>query len=86
MKTTHILSWLFGIAVFATGILNMILVHFVPGVIYLFIALIYFPPLNAIFRERFGFEIPPLVKAILGIMLIMFTLGVSDLGEMIDKL
>lgn len=86
MKATHILSWLFGIAVFATGILNMILVHFVPGLVYLFLALFYLPPVNEMLRAKFGFSIPPLLKIILGIILIQFTLGVSDLGDMIDKL
>lgn len=86
MKTKQVLSWLFGLAVFATGILNMILVHMVPGIVYLLLALIYFPPLNEILRARFGFTIPLLVKVILGIILIIFTLGVSDLGDMIDKL
>lgn len=86
MKTTHILSWLFGMAVFVTGILNMVLVHFVPGFVYLFLAMVYFPPANEMFRAKFGFAIPQLVKIILGIILIMFTLGVSDLGDMIDKL
>ncbi len=85
-KTLHVLKWLFGLAVFAAGILNMILVHFVPGIVYLLLALIYFPPVNTMLRARFGFAVPPLVKGILGIILIMFTLGVSDLGGMIDKL
>jgi hypothetical protein len=82
----HIMSWLFGIAVLVVGLLNVFLVHPVPGVVYLLLSLVYFPPTNDLLRERFGFYIPLLVKIILGIVIILFTLGVSDLGQMIDDL
>jgi hypothetical protein len=81
----NIISWIFGIAIFAIGVLNVFLVHPVPGVIYLLLSFVYFPPANAILKKRFGFSIPLVVKIILGIVIIMFTLGVSDLGDMIDK-
>jgi hypothetical protein len=71
---------------FAIGLLNVFLVHPVPGIIYLLLSFLYFPPANSILRKRFGFSIPLVVKIILGIVIIMFTLGVSDLGDMIDKL
>ncbi|MEJ8803312.1 hypothetical protein [Pontibacter sp. H249] len=79
-------SWLFGIVVLVVGVLNIVLVHPVPGTVYLLLSLVYFPPANTYFRQKLGFSIPLLVKIILGIILIMFTLGVSDLGDMIDKL
>jgi hypothetical protein len=79
-----IIGWLFGAVVLAVGILNIFLVHPVPGVVYLLLSLLYFPPANAVLRKRFGFSIPLVVKIILGIFIIMFTLGVSDLGDMID--
>jgi len=82
--SSHIISWIFGIAVFAIGILNLVLVHPVPGFVYIILSFVYFPPANAIFRNRFGFSIPPVVKNFLGILIILFTLGVSDLGDMID--
>jgi hypothetical protein len=62
----------------------MILVHPVPGVIFLFLSFPYFPPVNDMFRKRFVFSIPVVVKILLGIVIIWFTLGVSDLGDMID--
>ena len=77
-------GWIFGIVFLTVGILNMFLVHLVPGVAYLLLSFIYFPPSNAYIRKTFGFSIPPVVKIILGIFIIMFTLGVSDLGDMID--
>ena len=79
------ISWIFGIIVLAIGVLNLILVHPVPGIVYLLLSLIYLLPANADLKKRYGFSIPLVVKIILGIVIIMFTLGVSDLGDMIDK-
>jgi hypothetical protein len=44
----------------------------------------YFPSVNNVLRKRVGFTIPPVVKIILGIFITWFTLGISDLGDMID--
>ena len=77
-----IINWIFGIAFFAIGVLNVFLVHPVPGVFYLLLSFVYFPPANAILKERFGFSIPLVVKLILGLVIVWFTLGVSDLAEM----
>ncbi|MHC2991604.1 hypothetical protein OB13_08420 [Pontibacter sp. HJ8] len=79
-------GWIFGLVVLTVGILNMFLVHPVPGIAYLLISLVYLPPANAYLRKKFGFSFPLVVKIALGIVLFMFTLGVSDLGDMIDKL
>jgi hypothetical protein len=86
VRISHIISWLFGTTVLAIGVLNLILVHSVPGAVYLLLSLVYFPPANAMLKKRFGFSIPIVVKILLGIVIIMFTLGVSDLGDMIDSL
>lgn len=77
-------GWLFGTLVLAVGIANLVLVHPVPGFAYVFVSLLYFPSANTALRERFGFSIPAMVKVLLGVALVMFTLGVSDLGDMID--
>ncbi|WP_161890677.1 hypothetical protein [Pontibacter russatus] len=79
-------GWAFGLVVLTIGVLNILLVHPVPGIVYLLLSLVYLPPANAIFRKKAGFPIPLVVKLLLGIVIIMFTLGVSDLGDMIDKL
>lgn len=83
-KTSAITGWIFGLIVFVIGVLNMILVHPVPALIYLLLSFIYFPPANTMFRKKFGFTIPPLLKIMLGVFIIWFTLGISDLGDMID--
>ncbi len=79
-----IMGWGFGLAVLATGLFNIILIHPVPGIIYLLLSIIYFPFTNVFLRKKFGFSIPIFVKYILAIFIILFTLGVSDLGDMID--
>lgn len=86
VMAAHISSWIFGIAVFAVGVLNVVLVHPVPGGIYLLLSFVYFPPAHASLKQRFGCLIPRVVKIILGIGIVWFTLGVSDLGDMFDQL
>jgi hypothetical protein len=61
-------------------------VHPVPGLIYLVLSIIYLPPAYSLFQTKLGLSIPNLIKIILAIVIFMFTLGVSDLGDMIDKL
>ena len=79
---SSIISWILGIAFFAIGVLNLFLVHPVPGVFYLLLSFVYFPPANTILKERLGFSIPLVAKIVLGVAIIWFTLGVSDLAEM----
>lgn len=75
-------GWIFGLVILTLGILNLILVHPVPGVAYLLLSLIFFPPINAVFRKNLGLSIPLVFKIILGVVIIWFTLGISDLAEM----
>ena len=82
----NIFSGIFAIVLFVIGVLNLFLVHPVPGIIYFLLLFFYIPQANAILKKKFGFAIPSAVKLILGAVIIMFTLGVSDLGDMIDKL
>jgi len=84
VKTEHLISWIFGIVVFTIGLLNLFLVHPVPGIVFLLLSFIYYPPVNDFLRKSFGFSIPLVVKIIQGVVIIWFTLGVSDLGDMID--
>ena len=81
----NLIGWVFATLVFAIGIANLLWVHPVPGIAYLLLSLVYFPPANAMLKEKTGFAIPKIVKVGLGIIIIMFTLGVSDLGDLIDK-
>ncbi|PKV62833.1 hypothetical protein [Pontibacter ramchanderi] len=83
--TYPLLGWFFGLVVAAVGVLNLVLVHPVPGIAYLLLSLVYLPPANAYLKRHLNISIPVVVKIILAIVLFMFTLGVSDLGDMLDK-
>lgn len=81
-----ILSWIFGILVFAAGIVNLFWgddPFF--GVFILLLSLVYFLPVNTILRKIAGFTIPRMgvIKVILGIFIIWATVGV---GELFDKI
>lgn len=85
LNTSAVISWFFGIVVFIIGILNLVLVHPVPGIVALFLSFLFFPMTNELLRLYLGFTIPLIVKIILGMVIIWFTLGISDLGDMLDK-
>lgn len=77
--TGNVAGWMFGLLVITVGILNLVLVHAVPGTVFLLLSLIYLPPVNKLVG------VPLALKIILGVVIIWFTLGVSDLGDIIDK-
>ena len=80
----HLAAWMFTVLLLVIGIANLLLVHPVPAAGYGLVSLVYLPPLNVALKERFGVSIPVVVKFALAIVAVMFTLGVSDLGEMLD--
>ncbi|HYF02772.1 MAG TPA: hypothetical protein VEC36_05305 [Patescibacteria group bacterium] len=80
-----IISWIFGAIAFTVGVANIIWVHPVPGITYMLLSLVYFLPESAFLKEKFGLLFPRILKIALGIVIFFFTLGVSDLGDMIDK-
>lgn len=77
-------GWLFGALLVATGIANFVLVHPVPAAAYLLASLIYFPPSSAALTRALGWRPPVAIKVIAGVAILWFTLGISDLGDMID--
>jgi hypothetical protein len=77
-------EWLFAALVLAVGVANLLFVHPVPALAYALVSLVYLPPADAWLGRRFGIRIHPVAKIVLGIAIVMFTLGVSDLGDMID--
>ncbi|MBK0402538.1 hypothetical protein I5M27_06045 [Adhaeribacter sp. BT258] len=79
-------SWLIGLVVFTIGVSNLLLVHPVPGIVFLLLSALYFPPADALSMKIFGRPVPMVFKVILGFVIIWFTLGVSDLGDIIDDL
>lgn len=85
-NTSNGICWVLGLLIFSIGIMNLLWVHPVPASICLLLSLVYFPPIASQLKQKIGLSIPLIIKIILVIVIIWFTLGVSDLGDMIDDL
>ena len=81
LNLTNTSSWLFGLVVLAIGVANLLLVHPVPGIVGILLSLLFFPPMNTLLRKNLGFSVPIGVQIALFLVIIWFTLGISDLGE-----
>ena len=79
-----IAGWVFGILFSIIGILNVILVHPVPGLFYIVLSLIYLPPISTLIEEKLSLSISTILKIILGIAVMWATLGVGDLMEIFE--
>ena len=75
------ISLLLGLIFVVTGVLNIILVHAVPGIFYLLLSLAYLP--NEFLKSKLGFAIPLVIKVILGFVVLWGTLAVGDLAEIL---
>ncbi len=85
MNIKNIVSCIFGIIFFIIGILNAFLVHIVPGVFYILLSFIYPPLTNKIIKKKLGFQIPFVIKIIVGLVILWGTLAVGDLMEMFES-
>ena len=79
------ISWLFGIAVFAIGIINVFWGNDPGfGVFLMILSFVYFPPINVMLKKITCFSIHRIVKIVLGIFIIWAALGVGELFDKID--
>ena len=86
-KVGNILSWQFGIAVLAAGIINTFWGNdTLFGVFIALLSLFYFLPVNAILERILGFSIPKMgfLKILLGILIIWVVFGVGDLFDKVE--
>ena len=77
-----IAGWLFGLLLVIISVMNIFLVHQVPGIAYMLLSMIYFPPVTGWLKDKYRIRIPVVIKIIQGVFIMMFTLGVSDLAGM----
>jgi hypothetical protein len=82
-KIFEVISWILGLLFIVTGILNLILVHWVPGTFYLIISVVYLPQANHVLKKKFGFSISLAAKIIFGLVILWGTLAVGDLAEIL---
>lgn len=77
-----IVGWLFSTVFCVIGVLNMFLVHPVPGVFYLLLSFLYSPEADTFLKKRLGLSIPFIFKIIVGVVLLWGTLAVGNLAEL----
>lgn len=81
----NFLSWVFGIVVLTAGIINTFWGNDPGfGIFLALLSFVYFPPVNALVKEKFGFTLPLIPKILLGIFIIIAALGVGELFDKID--
>lgn len=84
-NTGDIVSWIFGIAVFAAGLINVFWGNDPEfGVLIVLLSFVYFPPVAEVTKERFDFGVPVWLKILLGIGIFIMLLGVGELFDKID--
>ncbi|WP_340112407.1 hypothetical protein [Maribellus mangrovi] len=78
----NVVSWVFGLAVFINGILNMFLGNdFALGVTFVLLSVVYFPPANRYLKKRFGFSFSPFLKILVAALLLWITGAVGAIAE-----
>lgn len=79
---SNIVNWAFFILFIIIGVLNLFLVHPVPGIFYLLLSTLYLPKTNAILKSTIGFSVPMWAKVIIALVILWGTLAVTDLADM----
>lgn len=77
-----LINWVFTLLFLILGVMNLILVHPVPGIFYILFSCIYVPPINAFLKNKTGISIPLWMKIVLALIILWGTLAVGDLAEM----
>ena len=85
LNLKSVVNGVFILIFFALGILNVMYIHVIPGAIYLLLAIMYLPQVNAFFRRGIGFTIPFVIKVVVFLLIAWATLGVSDLFELFES-
>jgi hypothetical protein len=86
LNLVTIISWIFGVLVFALGIVNTFWGNDPGfGIFLLLLSFVYFLPVNTIFKKITGFSIPGmgLIRIGLALFILWASLGV---GELFDKI
>lgn len=78
-----VISWAFAAVFFVTGVLNLFLVHAVPGIFYVCLSVLYLPATGAALRGKLGITVPFWVKVVFGLVILWGTLAVGDLAEVL---
>jgi hypothetical protein len=81
----QLLGWLCGILFSAIGLVNIFWGNdSLFGLFLLALSLLYYPPVQSIFRKMTGYQIHAALRIALGIFIIWASLGVGELFDKID--
>lgn len=83
VNDNKILCWIFGVILILTGVLNVILVHPIPGTLYCLFSLLYIPSSKNFMEKLIKRNIPFWVQLLLFIVIMWGTLAVGDLAEIL---
>lgn len=79
------ISWLFGIAAFAIGVVNTFWGNDPGfGIFILLLSFVFFPPANTLLKKWTGFAIPGIAKIVLALFICWASVGVGELFDKID--
>ncbi|PJJ59911.1 hypothetical protein [Hymenobacter chitinivorans] len=84
-STFTVTGWLFGLLALAIGLINTFWGNDPGfGIFIVALSLAFFPPLNALLKEKIGFAIPVVAKWVLAFLIFWLALGVGELFDKID--
>lgn len=78
-------GWAVGLLLLALSLAYLRWVHPVPALVCALLALACLPPTEAALARRSGWRVPVAAKLAVGLAALWFTLGVSDLGDLLDQ-
>ncbi|MBC7949686.1 MAG: hypothetical protein H7Y42_17500 [Chitinophagaceae bacterium] len=82
-----VIGWIFGIAVFAVGVVNTFWGNDQGfGIFLILLSFVFYPPVNTFFKRLTGFAIPLIAKIALGLFIIWASIGVGELFDKIDMM
>ena len=85
VNALNIISWIFGVVVFAIGLVNLFWGNDPGfGAFILLLSFIYFPPANSILKKKTGLSVNRIFKIFLGIFILWAALGVGELFDKVD--
>ena len=82
---SNTIGWLFGLLALAIGVINTFWGNDPGfGIFIILLAFAFFPPVNALIKEKTGLAIPRVAKWLLGFFILWASLGVGELFDKID--
>jgi hypothetical protein len=83
----NLISWLFGIIVFAIGVVNIFWGNDPGfGIFIILLSAVYCPPVNSLIKVKTGLMIPRFVKILLAVFILWAALGVGELFDKVDMM